>query len=560
MLRIIIPLSLAIVVGFSSLADAQDKRARRRALVEDLLRGLIDSQIPQDRGPQQYPQQGGPQAQPGVKVVPRVVPSVKVVPGNRPPPRSQPRPIAKPVVVEVTPKMLRARKSFNQWNTISGQLIEEIRVHEHESPQLRPLLGDALKVKADIEVLCRKSELYPNLNPLKKEFQVLDADWRMLSYRLKSSGALTNKCSGFVDSISAFDQELCGVFEIEPQINKVEIQRLATKLSADYDHLLHDLYYVCRSQPNGRKIIAKGQQLQGLVTQACAMIGPGNHDSIVANYKTIMGQWKGFHREIHPFEDERIRRSVSDMEVTGNLLREQLWLPIELDREYLATLSGDIAADAGKVFQSISLAQLLNCKAPGRALGSAKEFQNACAKFGKLISSGASVEDLKWDFRLFEVQWEQMHQLFDEFGVPKVHNRLEDIEYSMATLRKSFGNTPVIDYNQLCQLTGNLGALFQQTSQSVRRYVVEPRYQPDFQERICSAVDQCSLSARQLNQRLIQNSNLVLNQQDLDGLFVQWRTLKQLASQCQAADRQRFQKVRSQIEPLMVKLQVVYTE
>ena len=456
--------------------------------------------------------------------------------------------------------MLNARKTFNKWNVTTGKLIEDLRLHERESPQLRPLLGDALKVKADIEVLCRNAEVYPRLDPLKKQFQVLDADWRMLSYRLQSSGALSNQCSGYINTISSLDQELCGVFQIEPQINRQEILRLATKLSADYDHLLHDLYYVCRGQPNGGAILNSGRELQAIVTQACAMIGRGNYDSIVSNYKTVMGKWKPFHRQIHPFEDERIRRAVSEMEVTASLLREQLWLPVELDREYLATLSGDIAKDANKVFQSITLAQLMECKTPGVALSRAREFQHACANFSHSISSGAPLEDLKWDFSLFDVQWDQMHKMFDEFGVRRVGNRLEDIEYSMATLRKSFGNRPAMDYNQLCQLTGNLGALLQQASQSARRFVVQPQYQPAFRDQICAAADQCSLSARQLNQRLIRNPNLVLSQPDLNDLFVQWRTLKPLISKCKGAEKQRFQKLRGQIEPLMVKLQVVYAD
>ena len=81
MLRMIIPLSLAFLIGFSSFADAQDQRARRRALVEDLLRGLIDSQIPDQPDPR-YSQPRQPQPRPG----------------NVPQPR--PRPTVKPVVVE----------------------------------------------------------------------------------------------------------------------------------------------------------------------------------------------------------------------------------------------------------------------------------------------------------------------------------------------------------------------------------------------------------------------------------------------------------------------------
>lgn len=539
----IVPLSLAFLIGFSSFADAQDQRARRRALVEDLLRGLIDSQVPDQPDPR-YSQPRQSQPRPGV---PRV-------------PQPRPRPTVKPVVVEVTPTMLTARKSFTKWNTACGQLITEIRQHEIESPQLRPLLGDALKVQANIDHLCRKSQIHPNLGPLKKDFQVLDSDWRMLSYRLKASGAMTSKCSGLANSISALDQELCGLFRIEPQINRVEITRLATKMSSDYDHLLHDLYYVCRSHPNGRRVLAKGQELQTLIDQICATVRTGSYETIVGGYRQCMKKWKVFHREILPFADERIRRSVSELEIDGNLLREQLWLPAELDREYLAQLSNTVATDATQVFNSISVAKLMQCKAPGNALSSAREFQHACANFGNSISSGASIEDLKWDFRLFQVQCDEMIHLFQEFEVPKVNNRLEDIQYSMATLKKSFGETPVMSYSQIRQLCANLGALFHRTSRDIRQCVVEPNYQRGFQQKICSAADQCSLSVAQLNQQIVRNPNVVLKQQDLNNMFVQWRTLKPLINQCQEVDKRRLLQMRSQIEPLMVKLQVVYAD
>lgn len=539
MLRMIVPLCLAFLIGFSSFADAQDQRSRRRAFVEDLLRGLIDSQTPDNRG-HSHPQPGIPQPRP--------------IPGTIP------QPNVRPVVVEVTPTMIKTRKSLNQWNTTCVELIEEIRVHEVQSPQLRPLLGDALQIQAEIELLCRKSQIHPNLGPLKSDFQKLDSDWRMLNYRLNSSNAMTNRSSKLTGTIATLDKELCGLFRVEPQFNRVEVQRLTTKMASDYDHLLHDLYFVCRSQPNGRQILTQGQELQALIAQSSAMIGRGSYEDVVGSYKQCMGKWKTFHRQIQPFEDERIRRTVSGLEDTGGLLREQLWLPAELDREYLASLSNTIGTDSADVFNSISLARLMNCKAPGVTLNSAREFHHACVNFSNSISSGASLEELKWDFRLFEVQWDQMHHLFHEFEVPQVDNRLEDIEYSMATLKRSFGDVPVMSHGQMRQLSSNLGALFQQTSLDIHRRVVEPTYQRGFKQQICGAVDKCSRSAAKLNRRIIREPDLVLQPQDFNDLFVQWRTLKPMINQCQGADKQRLLALRRQIEPLMVKLQVVYAE
>ena len=63
------------------------------------------------------------------------------------------------------------------------------------------------------------------------------------------------------------------------------------------------------------------------------------------------------------------------------------------------------------VFDSISISQLLTCKQPGNALSAAREFQIACTNFSRAISSGSPMEDLEWDYRLFDVQWNQVHEM-----------------------------------------------------------------------------------------------------------------------------------------------------
>jgi len=546
MQRLIIPIALILCFCITDFSQAQDPRARRRQLVEDLLRGLIDSQV-------QKSQQGQRQYDP----------RRQAVPGTRP---GQPRqgviiPNQPKVVVEVSPQMRKVRKQLTSWNQECGQLIQEIRVQEYEVPQLRPLLADAMKVKANIEVICRKAELYPNCAPIVDDFRVIDADWRMLEHRLRSARGVSPKCVSCLDRCAKYDTQVCEILEVQPQFNRRELQRLATKLKADYDHLIYDLYYVVRNQPNGgRKILAQGKELQTMIAQSSALIKNGSYDNVVGAYKQCIGGWHDFNHRLTGFRDERIRHAISDIELTGGLIREQLWLPAEIDREYLGGLSNAVAVGAGQVFDSISLSQLMECKAPGLALSAAREFQAACGNFSNSITSGAPLEDLEWDFRLFEVQWNDMNRMFREFGIRKVDHRLVDIEASMVTLRQAFGEAPVMNYGQLQQLTANLGAICRQTTIDVRRRVVEPRYEAGFQQQICGSADKFASSVNDLHQRVLRNPRAQLTQQELNNMFVQWRTLKPLMNQCKDQDRAALVQYRSQIEPLMVKLQVVFAD
>lgn len=531
MRRIIIPLALILSFCFLTFVQAQDPRERRRAFVQDLLKGLIESQIEKPR------------------------PNVQ--------PRPQPRPGNPPVVVETSREMIEARQYLANWNRACAELIQEIRVHEYESPKLRPLLADALKVKANIELLTRKAQIYPRVDPLIDDFRIIDQDWRLLSYRLKASGALSQECSRYVDQIGQLDTQLCGLFDVQPQLNRRELLRLASQLSSDYNHLLNDVYFVCRGQRGGQKLMDQGRKLQTMMAQVTALLPRANYDSIVEGYQQCIGEWKKFSRKLHRFQDERLRRSVADIEATGNLINEQLWLPVDIDREYYGSLIGSVERDAGKIFDSITMTELLKLKSPGDALNCAREFQIACGGFSQTLASGAPIEEVERGFRSFWGRWQTVDSLFHELHIPRVDHKLSDIEAAIVALRETFGDAPMMDHGMMLQLTGSLYANFQQLNNEIHRRVVQPRYDRNFHEQMCGGADQLAQSVNLINQRVVQgriNHQYRLGKNEYEQLFSQWNQLKRSMGRCKQDDRMVFSAYRRQIEPLMVKLQVVFTD
>jgi len=534
-------LTLTLSLCFATISNAQDqRRAQRRALVEDLLKGLIESAVekPDEHDHRHNARPGQPNPndprRPG---------------GNRP-----------QVTVEVSREMAAARGHLVNWNRSAANLVEELRHHEYEAPQLRPLLADSLKIQANVELLTRKAQIYPTLDPLVADFQLIDRDWRVLSHRLKQTRGLPRECSGLISSISELDSQLCGVFNIQPQIDRLELQRLSTKLRSDYDHLLQDVYYLARDRKGGQKLMREGKQVQSMIAQASALIGRGNYDTIVDAYGQCTTAWKTYSRKLLSLRDERLRHSISDIETTGRLIHEQLWLPVALDREYLASMAESISQNSNQIFESISMARLMASPKPGIALTTAREFQHACANFSNGISSGAPLDQLEWDFRLYEAQWNHLHNMYHEFHVPEVDHRLEDIQSTMDMLKQTFGDPPAMDQYALSQLTANLDALCRQTSIDVHRRITDRRYDSRFHDQICGAADRFSQSANQLHQQVLRQPNGISSRNELNELFVQWRTLKPMFNQCQDADKAVLNQYRSQIEPLMVKLQVVFTD
>ncbi|MFK7770340.1 MAG: hypothetical protein AB8B55_24225, partial [Mariniblastus sp.] len=179
---------------------------------------------------------------------------------------------------------MAARQHLARWSKASGQLVEELRHHEYEAPQLRPLMADAIKLQASVELLNRKAQIYPTIDPLMAEFSMIDQNWRVLSHRLKKANGLPRECVSYIDSIVDLDTKMCGLLELQPQIDRRELRRLTAELKADYDHLMHNVYFLARGKKGGAQLIQNGRNLQAMMEQAGALIGRGDYDTIVSAY------------------------------------------------------------------------------------------------------------------------------------------------------------------------------------------------------------------------------------------------------------------------------------
>ena len=187
--------AIALFMLFGSTAHAQNPQ--RRELLQGLLQGLIDSQIEKARQPpQNQPYRPGPGQRP---------------PYTQPGRSGQPGPAVK---VEVSPKMVAARRTLNQWGKASGNLVIELQRNEQALPQLRPILADSMRFQAAVGGLCRRAELSPTIGPLKNDFAALDRDWRIINNRLQATRGLPKACQGYITTLNDLDRQLCDSFQI----------------------------------------------------------------------------------------------------------------------------------------------------------------------------------------------------------------------------------------------------------------------------------------------------------------------------------------------------------
>ena len=516
-------------LDFATAQVTDQRRAKRRTFVEGLLRGLLESQLEQAEQPgqrQAYPQ---PRPQP--------IPATRV-PGRRPTP------------IANSGNIVVVRKALRDWSDQCDHLIDDLRQLELTTPTVRPLLADALQLRVNIDLLGRQAAKVPHERYLTQEFLPIDRQWRLLNYHLQSMPLVVQQCRQCVDLCNGYDQQLCEAFGIGPQFDDQQVLQLASQMSTNLNHLAQNIRYEIREEPASSNMIRQCQALHSIVQQSPSVIRRRDYDGVISLYKGALGKWQKLSREISQCPSQRLRHDVQDIESIGRQLQEQLYIPYQLDREFLAGLSSNVGVSSGNVFQQISLQDLLAMENPAGILTSAAAFQQQCDRFSKSIRSDTAPEQLATEFAVFESNWSGMLNQCGTLTKPALRLELDEINYSMQTLHEAFGSQPLLDHGSMLRVAADLEFLSHQLENLAA----------DAPGKISRPIKNFHKRCFEFNERTVAERLYEPKPSQLNKMFNSWGQLKESLVGYNGSNAASLNAYRRQIEPLMVKMQVVYQQ
>ena len=522
--------SCAIETATAQVTD--QRRANRRTFVEGLLRGLLESQLEQAEQPRQPGQRADfprPQAQP--------IPATRV-------PGRQRAPVAN------GGQIVSVRKALRDWSDECDHLIDDLRQLELNTPTVRPLLADALQIRVNIDLLGRRAASVPHESYLIEDFQAVDRQWRLLNYHLQTVPVVAQQCAQTIKLCDGYDQQLCQLLNVEPQFDDQQVLLLASQLSTNLNHLAQNLRYEVREEPACSTMVRQCQVLHSIIQQSPSVIRRKDYRAVTSLYKDGLGQWQKLSREISKYPSQRLRHDVQDIESIGHQLQEQLYIPYQLDREYLSQLTSSLGVSSGNVFQQISLQDLLTMENPATILSSARAFQQQCNKFSGSISGNTSPDRLATEFAVFESNWSGIHNQCGTLKNPALRLELDEINYSMQTLHEAFGSQPLLDHGSMLRVSADLESLsheLENLAADAPGNVLRPV--KNFHKRCFEFHD------RTLADRLYEPKPAQLNR-----MFNSWGQFKKSLVGYTGPNAAALNGYRRLIEPLMVKMQVVYQQ
>ncbi|QEG22759.1 hypothetical protein [Mariniblastus fucicola] len=508
----------------------QEQRERRRAMFGELMKTLIESQMERDPVP----------TQPGR-------PNLRPFPGHEHQPTNP-----------LTPNMITARAKMQAWEAESDRFVSLLRKEERRLPRVRPLLADALTTSASIKSLRSNMSRVHSLDPLTDSFCQIDAQWRLLNHQLSQINGLRPECTTSCGRMAAFDSEMCGLFGVEPQFNRRELSRYCTQMASSFQHLIQDVRYDMQGDPQYGAILADCQRLSARLNESGRLIDRGNYDAIVRIYKRSINEWRKLKYKLVSCPHARIQRNVHQIESIGGHIAELLWLPVDIDREYLGMVVQSMERDVNAAFQQVSLQDILACETPGAVLACSREFQNTCGKFSSRLKSNADVDSLHWDYKQFANQWNDVQTHLSQFPSPRLGRSIAQVDAGFQVLQSVFGEGPLIDRGTMVEICSDLDQLSYRMLDLVEQRTAR-RYDPGFQAAIRDNARLFHQSIHEMHEHVLSNRRHDANAAaDVANALASWERLRPLINKCKPEDRRQLQQLRASIEPLMVKLQVVF--
>ena len=502
-----------------------DHRERRRDFVEGLLRTLIDSQLD------------------------RVLP---------PEPGSPPGAVIRPPSRPATPQLAAARSDLAQFASESGQLAHALHAEAMRLPQVRPLIGDALRVNASAAALVDKCDYAGDLPPIEDDFRQLDSHWRLLSHRLQRTYGLGDACLQHAGRLNELDQALCRRFRIPPQIDRVELARVMASLASELETLLEDVGVELSRSPLRAQLLVEGRKVAQQAGLVSAALTEGTaYGAVVEEYKRFRRLWYPFAARLRSVDNRYLERTVRRVWQHDAAAHELLWLERTIDPQQLLHVTSTLRKSMDELFDRVTLNQLIELRRVDELLPIASELYGLCEYFVICVEDGEEPDMLAEAYRDIEEAWPGFQDRFRPIQSEAVQQTLEEIGGSVVALREALGLRPPVDRQKMAELAGSVENLAENLERDFQSYLRSPPYPGSFRLETARLARAFRETAHRLHANVAQGAGLERLRADSAELGEAWSGVHELMSKLQPREQMHFRRMSGLVAPTLVELQAL---
>lgn len=524
---------LGLAGGPWETARGAEPSERRREFLEGVLRGLMETQV-----------------------LPHLAPDRKPPPPDRKPP--PPGPAVPPPPGGPRPHELR--RDVEEFAALAGELLGLLRQEERARPEIRPLLGDALAVKALSDALLRRADVLPDRDVFVTGFPAIDRQWRTLALRLERSYAVSAACRECVRRLEACDRRICQRLGLGAQLDREAILPLVATLAGHLRSLLDEAAVQLRDTRDGPALLAEGRRLQVLVNAlATTASHVDNYEVFVSQYRLVYGSWQTFVERMRSQPIRSGERHIRRINHVYRQLSEVLWLPYEPDRRGMTHFAAVLRQQVDALTERVSLKRLLATPDPLAVVAAVRELQTMSADFAGAAAGQDPVDSLRWDFRPLDVQWQQVQSRLQNPPAPELAQPLADLDETIQALQELLDIAPLVDLEGAVVWAAEVDSLADLLQRDlVDRVSQSPRYPPPYRRDATASADAFHKSAHQFHEDLTRRPPPEVIRKNADALSAAWQAVQEHVAKLEPPDRAHVTRHYERLAPAMARLQMMF--
>ncbi len=429
--------------------------------------------------------------------------------------------------------------SMKQAYEESGRLYSSLEQDYRRYPQLRSLLNDLYSLRDLTTRLNQDLTAGIPLETIVTDFRRIDADWLVLSHRLRQSTGVSVATLASADRLDGIDRQVGQQFKVEPTLDYRQLYQQLSVLENALYNMSDELNRDANGTSKTAAIVNDCRKMQQQITRVQDMVlAQYPYDRIVREYNFFDRPWELTAEQLRAANNSYVERAFNRVVQADNSIHELLWLETSTDRVQLKQTADALIRNVDDFYSRTPLKLLLGFKNAAVTLESASDFYGTVQNFQDNLNRNESDETVIDSYKYVEEYGAVFLRTFGTMQSQQGLVVLHQIEDSMASLRSSLklgGTVSQVDTRRLQPIASSLESLADQLDWDVRHWLNTAR--PDYRNEALQASATFMKRTQRLSKMMNAAPTLTELQKEADSLYQEWQAIYSYLSRCNTADR-----------------------
>lgn len=456
----------------------------------------------------------------------------------------------------VPPVVIKASRFYGRFSDEAKRLARLLRQDARKTPGISSHLDDVLKLQTRAQLMSQKFSTPQKQDFILGNISALDRDWRTTAYRLNQIRGLSNACRQSIVRLDELNQQSCGLFDLKPQIDRRELARLADTMAAELHHVERDVEYELRSKPRARQLAMQLRRTSARAKLLSDSIADGDElDIIVAEFQQFQAEWNTIAHELQGFHDRHIDRTVEQIHEINRAIRENLRLPIGIDREHIKHLAIGTRSHIEALGDSFSLTMLTLLPDAPTVLKAAQALMTETVHLCEEVDRNGSDDDLVEHWVELDTAWRAFEQHTSMIDSDRIRTLRQEITTHVDAMRQELGVRLVFDRREVVCAVAELEGIAEQAQYHIGQWQRRPGASLD--AGLINAAKTLIADIHHLHEEAAGNASREHLADECRQLSSNWSKLRPMLMACRTVDQRTLQRISDDASTKLIRLQTL---